>query len=395
MEMHLLMIQGTLALSMGLIEKFEGIEEKAYVDSGGVPTICAGLTRYPDGAPVRTGDICSKPVCKAYLKGMVEQEYIPKLARIPGWDRLGRCRQSVLISFAWNMGPNFYESNGFESISRVLKDGAKNPEVYDLMPETLNLYSMAHGVRLEGLAKRRKVEGDLWEGESDGVRILDCVTDTYIKRAPLPSDWLSEIALRPFKTGESIRIVATDEIPADSHEWVTLEGSGERWSIYKPHWWIKPNHFVETIDEHGDEIDWNDFDAPVSKYLTVGEVLQNDARRRPDKDSAEEQALLVLANQFDAIREAWGGPLGITSGYRPEPINKEVGGKPGSFHAKGMALDIYPVGESCAVFYKWLARRWSGGLGDGCERGFVHIDTREQGEFSTRGGLLPCCTWAY
>jgi len=395
MEIHLLMIQGTLALSMGLIEKFEGIEESAYVDSVGVPTICAGLTRYPDGAPVRSGDVCSKPVCQAYLKGMLENEFIPKLARIPGWERLGRCRQSVLVSFAWNMGSNFYDHQGFETISKVLKDGAKNPEAYELMPEALNLYNMADGIRLEGLAKRRQMEADIWMGESDGVRVLDCVNDTYLKRAPLPSEWLSELALRPFKTGETLRVVATDEIPADSHEWVTLEGSGERWTIYKPHWWTRPEHHVEVFDSGEDDVDWDDFDAPVSKYLTVGEVLQNDARRKPDKGSEEELAVMSLAKQFDAIREAWGGPLGVTSGYRPEPINKEVGGRPGSFHAKGMALDIYPVGESCSVFYKWISRRWSGGLGDGCRKGFIHLDTRDHGKFSSRGGLTPCCTWGY
>jgi GH24 family phage-related lysozyme (muramidase) len=389
------MIQGTLALSMGLIEKFEGIEESAYVDSVGVPTICAGLTRYPDGAPVRSGDVCSKPVCQAYLKGMLENEFIPKLARIPGWERLGRCRQSVLVSFAWNMGSNFYDHQGFETISKVLKDGAKNPEAYELMPEALNLYNMADGIRLEGLAKRRQMEADIWMGESDGVRVLDCVNDTYLKRAPLPSEWLSELALRPFKTGETLRVVATDEIPADSHEWVTLEGSGERWTIYKPHWWTRPEHHVEVFDSGEDDVDWDDFDAPVSKYLTVGEVLQNDARRKPDKGSEEELAVMSLAKQFDAIREAWGGPLGVTSGYRPEPINKEVGGRPGSFHAKGMALDIYPVGESCSVFYKWISRRWSGGLGDGCRKGFIHLDTRDHGKFSSRGGLTPCCTWGY
>jgi GH24 family phage-related lysozyme (muramidase) len=395
MEIHLLMIQGTLALSMGLIEKFEGIEEHAYLDSVGNTTICAGLTRYPDGAPVRSGDVCSKPVCKAYLKGMVENEYIPRLKTIPGWDRLGQCRQSVLISFAWNMGPNFYEAKGFETISRVLRDGAKNPETYDEMPAALSLYSMANGTRLEGLVKRRAMEAEIWKGESDGVRNLDCMHDTFLKKAPLPSEWLSEVALRPFKTGETIRVVATDEIPADSHEWVVMEGSGERWAIYKPHWWVRPDHQIEEFDPQKVEIDWDNFDALVSKYLTVGEVLQNDARRKPERGSTEEKALIALGKEFDAIREAWGGPLGITSGYRPEPINRDVGGRAGSFHAKGMALDVYPVGESCAAFYKWIARRWSGGLGEGCARGFVHIDTRDNGQFSARGGLSPCCVWSY
>jgi len=395
MEIFLLMIHGTLALSMGLIERFEGVENSAYLDAGGVPTICAGLTRYPDGSPVRMGDVCSETVCDGYLKSMVEDRYIPKLREIPGWERLGRHRQSVLISFAWNMGLNFYGSNGFESISKVLRDGVNNPEAYEKMPQTLKLYNRANGVELLGLTRRRRYEGQIWEQENDGVRVLEATANTYLKKAAISGEYLSANALMAISPGENIRVVATDEIPADTHQWVTLEGTGEKWVMYQPHWYAKHEEEPSPNISGTDAIDWNDFDAYVSKYLTVGEVLQNDARRKPDKGSDEELAIIALAQQFDAVREAWGAPLGITSGYRPEPINAEIGGVSGSYHAKGMALDIYPVDDSCKAFYKWISRRWSGGLGEGCRKGFVHIDIRDSGEFHPRGGVTPCCTWSY
>lgn len=389
------MIQGTLALSMGLIERFEGVETSAYLDAGGVPTICAGLTRYPDGSPVRMGDVCSETVCDGYLKNMVEDQYMAKLRRIPGWDRLGRHRQSVLVSFAWNMGPDFYGSSGFESITKVLRDGADNPAAYEKMPETLNLYNRANGVELLGLTRRRDHEGQVWSLEGDGIRMLKATTNTYLKKAAIPGEYLSANALMSFSPGEAIHVIATDEIPADNHQWVTLEGTGEKWVLYKPHWYSIPEKEKLANLPGSDGIDWSDFDAYVSKYLTVGEVLQNDSRRKPESGSSDEAAIIALAAQFDALREAWGGPLGVSSGYRPEPINTEIGGVSGSYHAKGMALDIYPVGESCKAFYKWINRRWSGGLGEGCEKGFVHIDTRNGGEFYPRGGVSPCCTWSY
>ena len=90
----------TTRKAIQLIERFEGVEEDAYLDQVGVATIGAGMTKYPDGSFVRLGDHCSKQVCRGYLESMIENEYIPALAAIPGWTRLGPARQAVLISFA-------------------------------------------------------------------------------------------------------------------------------------------------------------------------------------------------------------------------------------------------------------------------------------------------------
>ncbi len=65
----------TLLKAAALIEEFEGIEEEAYLDPIGIPTICAGLTRYPNGTPVRMGDVCSGSICRAHLENMLLREY--------------------------------------------------------------------------------------------------------------------------------------------------------------------------------------------------------------------------------------------------------------------------------------------------------------------------------
>lgn len=382
----------TLSLATRLIEEFEGIELQAYLDPVGIPTICAGLTRYPNGEPVRMGDVCDHRICKRHLEELLRRQYIPAMECIPGWDRLGPKRQSVLLSFAWNLGAKFYGSAGFETITRVLRDGASRAEIYQQMPQALMLYVKAGGRTLAGLVNRRKREGEIWQQEDDGTMKFIAQQDTLLKKAAIDGHYLSDAGKRPVAKGELLAISRLDEIPGDSHAWVSLNGSGERWALFMPHWLEEQ---AKPAPAAAPKINWNDFSCPIGKYITVGEVLQYDARRKPKAGSAEEKAIIEVCKQFDAIRSAWAGPIGITSGYRPEPINSQVGGVPGSYHVKGMALDIYPIGESLQRFHEWLVQRWSGGYGDGRPKGFIHIDTRNNGKFSPRAGVRPAAIWDY
>ena len=52
---------------------FEGVETEAYLDAVGVPTICSGLTRYPNGAPVRMGDVCNEVCLRPVSRGHAEE----------------------------------------------------------------------------------------------------------------------------------------------------------------------------------------------------------------------------------------------------------------------------------------------------------------------------------
>lgn len=382
----------TLDRACELIERFEGIETEAYLDPVGVPTICAGVTRYPSGAPVRMGDICDPRICRAHLESLLQKEYLPAVCCIPGWGELGRERQAVLLSFAWNMGARFYGAAGFETITRVLRDGAKRPEIYGQMAQALALYVNAGGRPLQGLIERRKQEGAIWNSEDNGTMKFIANQDTLLKKAAIDSHYLSDAGKRPYAKGEVLAVTKLEEIPADSHAWLTLNGSGERWAAYLPHWREEQSKPAPAAAKG---IDWSDFACPVGKYITVGEVLQYDARRKPMPGSEIEKAIIGVCREFDAIREAWSGPLGITSGYRPEPINSQVGGVPNSYHVKGMALDIYPIGESLQKFHEWLVQRWSGGYGDGRPKGFIHIDTRNGGKFSARPGVRPSAVWDY
>ena len=55
------------------------------------------------------------------------------------------------------------------------------------------------------------------------------------------------------------------------------------------------------------------------------------------RDAVRELTLTVL----QPLRDAWGEPLHINSGYRCPKLNAAVGGAPTSQHTKGEAADIY------------------------------------------------------
>ena len=133
-------------------------------------------------------------------------------------------------------------------------------------------------------------------------------------------------------------------------------------------------------------INWSDFNCPIGKYFTVGEVLRYDKRRIPTSDATKQQILRIV-KEADKIREAWGSPIGITSGFRPPVINANVGGVRNSRHIVGDALDIYPIGKSGKQFEQWLDARWYGGLGWGQRksRGFTHIDLANGKGFESGG----------
>ena len=91
-----------------------------------------------------------------------------------------------------------------------------------------------------------------------------------------------------------------------------------------------------------------------------------------------------LVNYVQKIRDHFGKPVNISSGYRCSTHNKNVGGATGSRHAKGQAADIYINGVAPAEIAKYAESIGIKGIGlyetnkDGY---FVHVDTRETKSF--------------
>ena len=57
----------------------------------------------------------------------------------------------------------------------------------------------------------------------------------------------------------------------------------------------------------------------------------------------------LVANVLDPVREAYGKPIYVNSGYRCEKHNKAVGGVPKSQHLVGQAADISVKSEKLKV----------------------------------------------
>ena len=214
---------------------------------------------------------------------------------------------------------------------------------------------------------------------------------TWLKKERVQSAELGEKEKVFCTAGKDYAVVGYDECPADAHARVELAAGAGTWFIYEPHWRKVTGGAPGMVTE----VDWADFTCQVTPNLTVGEILQWDKRRIPGPSASVRLRLLRTAAEFQRVREAWGRPLGVTSFYRPEPVNRQVGGVPGSRHVTGEAFDIYPVDRSLDSFYQWIRRRWSGGLGDGRPRGFIHLDCRGGGGFVPGAGARPAAEWIY
>lgn len=145
---------------IALIKEFEGCHLKAYYDplTNSLPiTIGWGSTRRKDGSRFMIGNTITQEEADDLLYFQLRREFLPALQKIPYWNEMNENQQGALLSFAYNLGANFYGASGFNTITRVLKE-----KKWDEVPAALELYRNP-GTSVEaGLLRRRRAEGDLW-----------------------------------------------------------------------------------------------------------------------------------------------------------------------------------------------------------------------------------------
>jgi hypothetical protein len=83
----------------------------------------------------------------------------------------------------------------------------------------------------------------------------------------------------------------------------------------------------------------------LSKNLTLKEVTKSEIAIRKgiknEPNNKQLENLKVLATEiFQKIRDYFGVPIKVTSGFRSEALNKAVKGSKTSDHMKGCAIDI-------------------------------------------------------
>lgn len=81
------------------------------------------------------------------------------------------------------------------------------------------------------------------------------------------------------------------------------------------------------------------------KYFTIDELCQSATARARGIDNTApaevtENLRALTVNLLDPVRELYGCPIIVNSGYRCPELNKAVGGAASSQHVKGQAADI-------------------------------------------------------
>lgn len=81
------------------------------------------------------------------------------------------------------------------------------------------------------------------------------------------------------------------------------------------------------------------------KYFTIEELTRSTTASLRGIDNTPSQLVIdnltaLVDNVLDPLREAWGKPFKVNSGYRCRALNKAVGGVPASQHMLGQAADI-------------------------------------------------------
>ena len=98
------------------------------------------------------------------------------------------------------------------------------------------------------------------------------------------------------------------------------------------------------------------------KYFTIEELCKSSTAKakKIDNTPTEEHKkhLEELVDEIlDPLREAWGAPIRVTSGYRGAELNKAVGGSKTSAHCNGYAADLQPANGQITKF-KDFVKKW-------------------------------------
>lgn len=144
------------------------------------------------------------------------------------------------------------------------------------------------------------------------------------------------------------------------------------------------------------DVNWSDMSFHLTQNFTLGENLMHDSERIPTSSTVQSKILTIM-RELQKIRDDYGKPISITSGYRPESINEKVRGVRNSRHISGDAVDICPSDPQADIyeFQKWLDQNWYGALGYGAAKGFVHIDCRNGLGWKTGGQKDNLLRWDY
>lgn len=272
-----------------LIKRFEGCHLTAYPDpgTGASPwTIGWGSTKDEQGRPFKPGDKITQARADSLLEQQLLTVFLPAVMKLPHAAAMSEEQIGALLSFTYNLGAGFYNSTGFTTISRYLRD-----KDWDKVPEALLLYRNPGSPVEEGLKRRRVAEGALWssglEKFKSDKRLITANQDTLLKKEPVQSYELSAREKVEVQRGRSYTIV--DSVDGGAHTRVTIGHGAGTWYIYKPHWNITvpgqpavpptPNSILlnvpcytqlDSTTNQGARMCFSSSDAMAAEYLKPG-----------------------------------------------------------------------------------------------------------------------------
>ena len=94
-------------------------------------------------------------------------------------------------------------------------------------------------------------------------------------------------------------------------------------------------------------------------YFTISELCNSSTAKQLHIDNTPsakiKENLTKLIDFLNPLREAWGSPIKVTSGYRCPKLNRAVGGSTSSVHMKGWAADLQPMNGKIKEFKTFVA----------------------------------------
>lgn len=87
------------------------------------------------------------------------------------------------------------------------------------------------------------------------------------------------------------------------------------------------------------------------KYFSLRELTKSDVADRKGIANKPSEGVVMnlqrlVTDVLDPLREEWGAPIIVTSGYRCVRLNAAVGGARSSQHVTGQAADIHTISDT-------------------------------------------------
>lgn len=97
----------------------------------------------------------------------------------------------------------------------------------------------------------------------------------------------------------------------------------------------------------------------MKNYFTLSELIASDTAKKYGIDNTpsnevKEHLKELIDKLLNPIREAWGGPVIVKSGYRCPKVNSLVNGAKTSAHLTGYAADLIPGNGQRTKFIKFV-----------------------------------------